>query len=53
MKKGTVKEVLAAANQGKDGMEQTERIERGGHAEPDDAHFCHGRIAKLLSEILL
>ena len=38
------KQVLAAANQGKNGMEQTERIERGGHAEPDDAHFSHGRI---------
>jgi hypothetical protein len=32
-------------------MEETERIERGGHAEPDDAHFSHGRIGELMSEI--
>ena len=46
-------EVLAAANQGEDGVQQAERVKRGGHAQPDDAHFSHGRIAKLLSEIPL
>ena len=46
-------EVLAAADQGEDGMQEAERVKRGGHAEPDDAHFCHGRIAKLLSEFPL
>ena len=40
---GDAEEVLAAANQGKDGVQQAERIERGGHAQPDDAHFSHGR----------
>ena len=50
---GDAEEVLAAADQGKNGMQQTERVQRGGHAQPDDAHFSHGRIAKLLSETLL
>ena len=35
-------QVFAAANQGEDGMQQAERIKRGGHAQPDDAHFSHG-----------
>ena len=30
--------------QGEDGMQQAERIERGGDAQPDDAHFSHGAI---------
>jgi hypothetical protein len=47
---GDAKQVLAPADQGKNGMEQAERIERGGHAEPDDAHFSHGRIGELMSE---
>src|SRR5450759_517934 len=48
---GDAKQVLAAANQGENGMQQTERIKRGGHAKPDDAHFSHGRIGELESEI--
>src|ERR1035441_758897 len=48
---GDAKQVLAAAHQGKNGMQQTERIERCGHAEPDDAHFSHGRRGELESEI--
>ena len=48
---GDAKQVLAAADQGENGMQQTERIERGGHAEPDDAHFSHGRKGELESEI--
>ena len=47
------KEVLAAPNQGENGMEQAERIKRGGHAKPDDAHFSHGRRGELESEITL
>ena len=34
-------EVLAIANQGKDGMQEAERVKRGGHPQPDDAHFGH------------
>src|ERR1035437_8235240 len=48
---GDAKQVLAAANQGENGMQQTERIKRGGHAKPDDAHYSHGRIGELESEI--
>src|ERR1035437_2209145 len=48
---GDAKQVLAAANQGEDGMQEAERVERGGHAKPDDAHFSHGRIGELESEI--
>ena len=36
-------EVFAPADQGKDGVQQAERVQRGGHAQPDDAHFSHGR----------
>src|SRR5450759_3809403 len=50
---GDAKQVLAAANQGENGMQQAERIERGGHAEPDDAHFSHGRRGELESELTL
>ena len=46
-------QVLAAPDQGKDGMQQAERIQRRGHAQPDDAHFSHGRIGELESEITL
>ena len=38
------KQVLAAADQGEDGMQQAEGVQRGGHAQPDDAHFSHGAI---------
>ena len=41
---GDAEEVLAPADQGKDGVQETEGIQRGGHAQPDDAHFSHGAI---------
>ena len=41
---GDAEQVLAAADQGEDGVQQAERIQRGGHAQPDDAHFSHGAI---------
>ena len=40
----TRNKLLAAADQGEDGVQQAERIQRGGHAQPDDAHFSHGRV---------
>ena len=41
---GDAEQVFAAADQGEDGMQQAERIKRGGHAQPDDAHFSHGVV---------
>ena len=41
---GDAEQLLAPAHQGEDGMQQTQRVERGGHAKPDDAHFSHGAI---------
>ena len=37
-------QMLAAADQGKDGVQQAERIQCRGHAQPDDAHFSHGAV---------
>ena len=34
-------QVLAVADQGEDGVQQAERIQGRGHAQPDDAHFSH------------
>jgi hypothetical protein len=34
-------EVLAFADQGKDGVQQAERVQGRGHAQPDDTHFSH------------
>ena len=44
-------EVFAFADQGEDGVQQAERIKGGGHAQPDDTHFGHGRIGNFESEI--
>ena len=35
-------QVLAAADQRKDGVQQAERVQSRGHTQPDDAHFSHG-----------
>ena len=35
-------EVLAFADQREDGVQQAERVQGRGHAQPDDAHFSHG-----------
>src|SRR3954454_21198317 len=43
--------MFAAADQGKNRMQEADRIKRGGHAQPDYAHFCHGRIGTSTSEI--
>ncbi len=28
-----------------DGVDQADRVQRSGHAEPKDAHFVHGRVS--------
>ena len=41
---GDAEEMFAPADQGKDGVQEAEGVQRGGHAQPDDAHFSHGAI---------
>jgi hypothetical protein len=34
-------QVLAFADQREDGVQQAERVQGRGHAQPDDTHFSH------------
>ncbi len=43
------KQVFLFADQSKNGVQQTHRVQRGGHAQPDDAHFSHGRSGNVES----
>jgi hypothetical protein len=38
------KQVFAAPDEGKDRVHETDGVQRGGHAQPDDAQFSHGAI---------
>ncbi len=44
-------QVLAAADQGKDGVQQAEGIQGRGHAQPDDAHFSHANPVYLVLNV--
>ena len=35
------KQMLAAAYQGQDRVQQAQGVQRGSYAQPDDAHFSH------------
>ena len=37
-------QVLAAADQRKNGVQEAERVQSRGHRQPDDAHFSHGVV---------
>jgi len=39
---GNAEEVLAFADQRKDGVQQADRVQSRGHAQPDNTHFSHG-----------
>jgi hypothetical protein len=41
---GDAEEMLAAPDEGEDRVDKTEGVQRGGHAQPDNAHFSHGAI---------
>ena len=41
---GYAEEMFASPHQRKDGVHETEGVQRGGHAQPDNAHFSHGAI---------
>ena len=46
---GHLEEVLPAADQHENSVEETDRVQGGRHAEPDDAQFSHGRIGNVES----